>query len=173
MYHPVDQFDLWVTHFADHLLVGRGCKGNLSERLHMDVISHLRAILPQNFRAVFLEMKNSMVLLQEPLLSLGFCYVCRTAKNTQLYEDDMLFLFGDLCLRPGDQISIPNVCFTHEGYGPLMVIAWWIRGYHEPIFLLTYFELCGEACYGYQKRFLNESLPFPVSFTLLDSKSAR
>jgi hypothetical protein len=139
-------------------LVVQGCKGHLSERLHLDLLSQLQAILPQDCLAVFLgDGEFDGIELQSALQSLGLRYVCRTAKNTQLYEDEMLFSFADLCLRPGDQISIPNVYFTHQGYGPVMVIAWWQRGYLEPIFLVTNFELCGEACYWYKKRFQIET----------------
>jgi len=139
-------------------LVVSGCKGHLSERLHLDLLSQLQAILPQDCQAVFLgDGEFDGIELQAALQSLDLRYVCRTAKNTRLYEDGVLFSFADLSLRPGDQISIPNVYFTLQGYGPVTVIAWWKRGYLEPIFLVTNFELCGEACHGYQKRFQIET----------------
>ena len=139
-------------------LVVKGCKGHLPERLHLDLLSQLQTILPENCQAVFLgDGEFDGIELQAALQSLDLRYVCRTAKNSQLYEDDLLFSFSDLCLRPGDQISIPNVWFTREGYGPVTVIAWWERGYLEPIFLVTNFELSGEACYCYQKRFQIET----------------
>ena len=139
-------------------LVVKGCKGHLPERLHLDLLSQLQAILPENYQAVFLgDGEFDGIELQAALQSLDLRYVCRTAKNTQLYEDDWLFSFSDLCLRPGDQISIPNVWFTRQGYGPVTIIAWWERGYLEPIFLVTNFELSGEACYDYQKRFQIET----------------
>ena len=139
-------------------LVVKGCKGHLPERLHLDLLSQLQAILPENCRAVFLgDGEFDGIELQAALQSLDLRYVCRTAKNTRLYEDDLLFSFSDLCLRPGDQISIPNVWFTRQGYGPVTVIAWWERGYLAPIFLVTNFELSGEACYDYKKRFQIET----------------
>jgi len=139
-------------------LVVKGCKGHLPERLHLDLLSQLQAILPENYQAVFLgDGEFDGIELQAALQSLDLRYVCRTAKNTQLYEDDWLFSFSDLCLRPGDQISIPNVWFTRQGYGPVTIIAWWERGYLEPIFLVTNFELSDEACYCYQKRFQIET----------------
>jgi hypothetical protein len=139
-------------------LVVKGCKGHLPERLHLDLLSQLQTILPENCQAVFLgDGEFDGIELQAALQCLDLRYVCRTAKNTQLYEDDWLFSFSDLCLRPGDQISIPNVWFTRQGYGPVTVIAWWERGYLEPIFLVTNFELSGEACYYYQKRFQIET----------------
>ena len=139
-------------------LVVKGCKGHLSERLHLDLLSQLQTILPENCQAVFLgDGEFDGIELQAALQSLNLRYVCRTAKNTQLYEDDWLFSFSDLCLRPGDQISIPNVWFTRQGYGPVTVIARWERRYLEPIFLVTNFELSDEACYCYQKRFQIET----------------
>jgi hypothetical protein len=84
-------------------------------------------------------------------------YVCRTAKNIQLYEDGIPFSFIDLCLRPGDCIGIPNVQFTRQAYSPVTSIAYWQKGYQEPIFLVTNLELVREACYWYEKRFSIET----------------
>jgi hypothetical protein len=139
-------------------LVVRGCKGHLPEDLHLDLLSRLQAILPEGCRATFLgDGEFDGVKLQEALQSLGLRYVCRTAKNTQLYEDGLPFTFSDLLVHPGDQIGIPNVSFTRQEFGPVTVIAWWERGYLEPIFLVTNFELAGEACYWYKKRFRIET----------------
>jgi hypothetical protein len=139
-------------------LVVKGCKGHLPEQLHLDLLTQLQAVMPENYQAIFLgDGEFDGVQLQEVLQSLGLHYVCRTAKNTQLYEDGLPFTFVDLLVRPGDQISIPNVCFTRQAYGPVTVIAWWERGYLEPIFLVTNFDLVGEACYWYKKRFRIET----------------
>jgi len=94
-------------------LVVRGCKGHLPEDLHLDLLSKLQAILPEGCQTIFLgDGEFDGVKLQESLQPLGLRYVCRTAKNTQLYEDGLPFTFVDLLVRPGDQISIPNVYFT-------------------------------------------------------------
>jgi hypothetical protein len=139
-------------------LVVEGCKGHLPEHLHLQLLTQLEAILPPNCEAIFLgDGEFDGIQLQEALQTLGLRYVCRTAKNTQLFEDDLLFSFVDLQIRPGEQISIPNVWFTHEGFGPVSVIAWWERGYVEPIYLVTNFDLIGEACYWYKKRFQIET----------------
>jgi len=61
------------------------------------------------------------------LQSLGWAYVCRTAKNVLLYEAGN-FSFPDLLLRPGDCVSIPNTYFTAQAYGPVTVIGWWKKG---------------------------------------------
>jgi hypothetical protein len=139
-------------------LVVKGCKGHLPERLHLDLLSQLQAILPQNCQAIFLgDGEFDGIQLQTALQALDFRYVCRTAKNTQLYESDLLFSFSDLGVCAGEQISIPDVYFTREGYGPVTVIAHWERGYADPLFLVTNFELPNEAIYWYKKRFQIET----------------
>ena len=126
-----------------------------------------------------------------------------------MYEDDHLFSFNDLLDQPDDLVSVPNVWFTKEGYGPVTVIAWRERVYAEPIFLVTNLTLPDAACLAYLwiiylgltairedwvrlihradrcdwslfhlglallDYFLNEELPIPVSFTLLETKSVR
>ena len=137
-------------------LVVKGRKGHLSESLHLELLSQLKAILPENAQAIFLgDGEFDGIELQMALQALNMRYVCRTAKNTQLFEDDHHFSFADLCLFPSDMLSIPNVWFTREGYGPVTVIARWQRGYTDPLFLVTNFDLPDEALYWYQKTFPN------------------
>jgi hypothetical protein len=139
-------------------LVVKGSKGHLPERVHLDLLTQLQAILPQNCRMVFLgDGEFDGIELQAALQAKGWRYVCRTAKNTQLYEEGRLFSFDDLLLQIDDQICIPQVWFTKEGYGPVSVIARWERGFVHPIYLVTNFELPDEAIYWYKKRFQIET----------------
>ncbi|HVP21088.1 MAG TPA: IS4 family transposase [Anaerolineaceae bacterium] len=139
-------------------LVVKGRKGHLSERVHLDLLTQLQAILPPDCQMVFLgDGEFDGIELQAALQTKGWHYVCRAAKNTQLYEDGRLFAFEDLFLRVGDQICIPQVWFTKEGYGPVMVIARWECGFIHPIYLVTNFELPDEAVAGYKKRFQIET----------------
>jgi hypothetical protein len=139
-------------------LVVRGCKGHLPEHMHLELLGQLQDILPPNAQAVFLgDGEFDGIELQTALQTMGMQYVCRTAKNTQMYEDDQPFSFSDLLVQPNDLIFVPKVWFTREGFGPVNVIAWWGRGYLEPIFLVTNFDLPDEACYWYKKRFSIET----------------
>ena len=45
--------------------------------------------------------------LQAALQALDLYYICRIAKNTELYQDDLLFWFNDVCLRPGIRAAFP------------------------------------------------------------------
>ncbi len=139
-------------------LVVKGCKGHLPEHMHLQLLGQLQDILPPKARVIFLgDGEFDGIELQAALQTMECRYVCRTAKNTLLYEDDHLFSFCDLLVRPDDLVSVPNVWFTKEGYGPVTVIAWWERGYQEPIFLVTNCHLPTEACYWYKKRFRIET----------------
>jgi hypothetical protein len=139
-------------------LVVKGCKGHLPEQVHLQLLGQLQDILPPNAQAIFLgDGEFDGIELQAALQTMDLQYVCRTAKNTQLYEDDLPFSFNDLILQPDDLIYVPNVWFTREGYGPVNVIAWWQRGYQEPIFLVTSFDMPDQACYWYKKRFRIET----------------
>ena len=139
-------------------LVVKGRKGHLPERVHLDLLTQLQDILPPNCQMVFIgDGEFDGIELQAALQAKEWRYVCRTAKNTQLYEEGRQFSFEDLALQRDDQICIPQVWFTKEGYGPVMVIARWERGFVHPIYLVTNFELPDEAVHIYKKRFQIET----------------
>ena len=139
-------------------LVVKGCKGHLPEHIHLQLLGQLHDLLPPDAQAIFLgDGEFDGIELQAALHVMGLQYVCRTAKNTQMYEEDLPFSFCDLLLQPGELISVPDVSFTRQGYGPVNVIAWWERGYQNPIFLVTNLDLPDEACDWYKKRFRIET----------------
>jgi len=138
-------------------LVVEGSKGHLPATLHLELLERLQPLLPEEYQAIFLgDGEFDGVALQAALQALQWVYVCRTAKNVLLYEEEP-FLFTDLLLRPGDCVSIPNAYVTGQAYGPITVIAWWKKGYKEPLYLVTNCELVEEACYWYSKRFQIET----------------
>lgn len=139
-------------------LVVKGRKGHLPEEVHMALLEQLQEIVPKNCPVIFLgDGEFDGIKLQSAIQALDWLYVCRTAKNAQLYEEELPFSFADLCLRPGDCIGLSNIQFTRQAYGPVTAIGWWKKGFAEPIFLVTNFELIGEACYWYEKRFQIET----------------
>lgn len=139
-------------------IVVKGSKGHLPENLHLELLEQLKDLLPEGRQAIFLgDGEFDGIELQAALQTLNWPYVCRTAKNTQLYEEGEPFSFVDLLLQPGDCLGIPNVQFTRQAYGPVTVIGWWKTGYQEPIYLVTNLELVDEACYWYSKRFQIET----------------
>jgi hypothetical protein len=82
----------------------------------------------------------------------GWKYVCRTASNAIL-NDGNAFSFQELHLEPGMCLGIGAVLFTRQRYGPVLAVAWWRKGFEEPLYLISNMDLKQEACYWYQKRF--------------------
>jgi hypothetical protein len=139
-------------------LVVKGTKGHLPEKTHLELLSQLKSILPENCAYTLLgDGEFDGIGLLEALQLSNWRYVCRTAKNTQVFEPGVQFSLSDLLILPDDQIVIPEVWFTLEGYGPVTVIATWESGYREPLYLVTNFELPDEACFCYKKRFQIET----------------
>jgi hypothetical protein len=139
-------------------LVVEGKKGHLPEKLHLELLERLKLALPQDYQAIFLgDGEFDGIEFQSALQTLGWSYVCRTAKNIVLQEEELTFSFDDLPLRPGDCVGIPNIYFTADVFGPVTAIGWWKKGYKKPIYLVTNFELVDEACYWYAKRFQIET----------------
>jgi len=135
-------------------LVVKGAKGHLPEKLHLELLTQLKSILPENCACTLLgDGEFDGIGLLEALHVSGWRYVCRTAKNTQVFEPGIQFSLSDLTILPNDQIVIPDVWFTLEGYGPVTVMAIWEKGYKEPLYLVTNLELPDEAWHWYQKRF--------------------
>jgi hypothetical protein len=140
-------------------LVVKGAKGHLPERLHLELLAQLKSILPENCSCVLLgDGEFDGIGFLEALQLSDWRYVCRTAKNTQVFEPGTQFSLSDLPILPDDRIVIPEVWFTLEGYGPVTVMAIWEKGYQEPLYLVTNFELADEAWYWYKKRFQIETL---------------
>lgn len=139
-------------------IVIKGNKGHFPEESHVALIEQVHSLLPQGADVIFLgDGEFDGTTFQATVDGYGWHYVCRTAKNIILHEEGDSFALQDLGLTPGNQISLPEVLFTHQEYGPVHAIAWWRRGYKEPIYLITNLELAEEACYWYAKRFRIET----------------
>jgi len=139
-------------------LVVKGSKGHLPEQLHLALLSQLQSILPEKCSCILLgDGEFDGIGLLTALQASNWRYVCRTAKNTQVFEAGIQFQMSDLPISPGNQISIPEVGFTLADYGPVTVMAIWEKGYQEPLYLVTNFELSYEAWHFYKKRFQIET----------------
>lgn len=128
-------------------------KGHLSAEAHIELLERLRSALPEGISLVFLgDGEYDSVELQSYLAGWSWDYVCRTAKNTLITVEGEEIRLDDADVLPGARLSFPDALFTHQGYGPVHVIAWWDRKYKDPIFLVTNLELVHEACALYQRR---------------------
>jgi hypothetical protein len=139
-------------------MVVQGDKGHLPEQTHGHLLERVRQIIPQGTDVIFLgDGEFDSITLQATMDRYGWEYVCRTAKNTQLGAEGDHFSFQEVVVQPGECIDLPDVTFTLQDYGPVLAIAWWKRGYEEPIYLVTNMELVEEACHWYGKRFRIET----------------
>jgi hypothetical protein len=139
-------------------IVVKGNKGHFPEEAHVSLVEQVAKLVPEGTDVILLgDGEFDGITLQETVGKKGWNYVCRTAKNTVLTDEGDEFNFQDLGITPGDIISIPDVGFTREAYGPVHTIAWWAKGNKSPIFLVTNMELAEEACYWYKKRFRIET----------------
>jgi len=143
----------------------------LPERLHLQLLSQLAAILPKNCQAIFLgDGEFDGIQLQQALQTLGLRYVCRTAKNTQLFENDLLFSFVDLHIGPGEQIA---ACLAYLWIVYLGLVALrkdWVKVIHRA-------DRCDWSLFrlglALLDHFLNNDLPIPVSFSLMEKNCVR
>jgi len=138
-------------------LVISGKKGHFSQERHLQLASAVKELVPASADVVFLgDGEFDGTELQQTLDEFGWKYACRTARNAMLYDGEE-FSFQDLLLKPGMCLSMEDVSFTRQRYGPILAVAWWDQNHEEPIYLVSNFDLKEEVCYWYQKRFKIET----------------
>lgn len=138
-------------------IVRRGGKGHFSAEVHLELFERLLALVPETADRVFLgDGEFDSTALQQALDEAGWHYVCRTAKDAVLMEEGTGaegFRFKEAYPEAGHEwASLPGMRFTAARYGPVHAVVWHGRGYREPLYLVTNFELAAEACSWYQKR---------------------
>jgi hypothetical protein len=137
-------------------IVFAGSKGHSSQACHLELLRQIQPLIPADAAVILLgdgEFDGVKVLEQLELWG----YVCRTARNTILYEDGFRFSCADWGAERGECLHLPQVWFTDAHYGPLMAIAWWRETCAEPLYLVTNLQLAEEACAYYRQRFLIET----------------
>lgn len=139
-------------------VVVQGNKGHFPEDTHVRLLEQVQALVPEGADVIFVgDGEFDGVALQAAITAYEWSYVCRTAKNIQLCEAGDWFTFADLGVTPGHCISVPDVQFTQQAYGPVLAVAWWDAAYDAPLYLVTNLELAEEACFWYRKRFRIET----------------
>jgi DDE family transposase len=135
-----------------------GRKGHFPEDTHRALLAQVQTLIPPGADVIFLgDGEFDGIGLQAAITGYGWQYVCRTAKNLILRQDDEEFALETLEVEPGERLSLPEVTLRQQNDGPVHALAWWQKGYAEPIYLLTNMELMDEACYWYRKRFCIET----------------
>jgi hypothetical protein len=141
--------------------VVRQCpKGHSPESLHIELVELIRDLIPSGTQVVFLgDGEFDGVDLQETMNDAGWFYACRTAKSTVATWEDMQFnldLLGS-SIKPGMLVELKEVQFTHNAYGPVMVLCCWAKDEAEPLYLVSNLSVAEEAMKYYKKRFRIET----------------
>lgn len=134
-------------------VVRQGKKGHFPEDMHIELLQQLQPLLPDTAEVVFLgdgEFDGPDLL--ATLAAQGWQYVCRTGKNILLGVEGEWFSIGEVDLIRGQCWAMPEVLFTQQGMGPVLVILWWDAEYKEPIYLVTNMASVETACAWYRKR---------------------
>jgi len=143
-------------------IVVRGKKGHLKEEIHLKLIEQLHHIIPEGARIVLLgDGKFDGTKLLDKTDRYGWKYVCRTGKSNVLFKGEKKFSFKDVFLAQGQPpMSLPDVLFTHEAYGPVHAILWWDKKYKEPFISLPMYNRRKRPAIGTRKDF--GSRPFSL-----------
>jgi hypothetical protein len=129
-------------------------KGHASAEEHIQLLEVVRPLLPSTSEIIFLgDGEFDSVELQTYIQTLPkWEYVCRTAKNTQIYLDGEWTTLDALPFGPDTCCTLEEVLFTAQAYGPVQVVLRWDGQYTDPLYLVTSLELGQEACHWYQQR---------------------
>ena len=142
-------------------LVTQAPKGHFSQERHQELLAQVKSIIPPHRQVIFLgdgEFDGPDLLAD--VTRVGWHFVCRTAKNVLLAEADwpeetftLAQMMADGSLRPGDCVEMPNLLFTAQEIGPVLVGAVWELGQKEALLLVSNLDFFGEARQWYKKRF--------------------
>jgi hypothetical protein len=129
-------------------------KGHASAEEHIHLLEAVRPLLPPASEIIFLgDGAFDSVELQSYLHSLpSWEYVCRTAKNSQIYLEGEWTSLDALPIGLDACCTLEEVLFTAQAYGPVQVVLRWDAHYADPLYLVTSLELGEEACFWYQQR---------------------
>ena len=117
-------------------LVKQGKKGHFPAAMHIELLGELQSLLPANASVVVLgDGEFDSVELQGYVNDLGWGYVCRTAKNTQVCLDGEWLSLQKIDVWRGSRIPLYDVAFTQQAYGPVLVVIWWNNQHNEPLYL--------------------------------------
>lgn len=139
--------------------VVKGSKGHFPETAHVELLAQIKAIIPPTTDVVFLgDGEFDGITLLAEIEQAGWHYACRTAHNRWVCEQESWLQLDELAFQPGGYVCLPEVGFTQQAYGPVLVLVWWHPDYQDPLYLVSNFELGQEAIYWYRQRFKIETL---------------
>ena len=140
--------------------VRQGPQGPVPAALHSAGVEWIRAGSPEGATVVLLgDGACDGTALQATLNEAGWSYACRTALRTVATWKGEPFRLDTLGAwsKPGTRIALPEVQWTRDAYGPVMVRSGWAKGYQAPLSVVSHRDTAEEACPYSQKRFRIET----------------
>lgn len=139
-------------------MVVKGSKGHFPESAHIALLTRVKTVIPTAADVIFLgDGEFDGTALMAEIEGADWHYVCRTAHNRWICEEESWLQLNDLCPQAGDYCCLTGVAFTLKAYGPVTVIVWWHPDYKDPLYLVSNFEVGQEAVHWYGKRFRIET----------------
>jgi hypothetical protein len=140
-------------------IVVKGKKGHMKQEIHLKLIEQIHQIIPSGAQVVFLgDGEFDGIKLLDTVDGYGWKYVCRTAKSNVLFKGEKKTSYQEVFVPQGQTpVSLPDVYFTLNAYGPVHAILWWEKKYKEPIYLVSNVSSAQVACAWYKKRFRIET----------------
>ena len=129
-------------------------KGHASAEEHIALLEQVEQILPAESTVIFLsDGEFDSVQLQKFVAAKpNWEYVCRTAKNTLIYADGEWLSLDSILIGTDTCLTLNDVLFTAQSYGPVHVVLRWDSASDEPLYLVTSLEIGEEASFWYQHR---------------------
>ncbi len=133
-------------------------KGQLSAQEHIALLAEFQALVPPDAEVTLLgDGEFARVELLRYLAEQGWRYVCRTAKDTQVYSEGEWIELAEYAV-PARCFGWHAAGFTQQAYGPVTVVVWWDTAQQHPLFLVANLELVDEICSLYRRRSRIETL---------------
>lgn len=146
-------------------LVRKGKKGHFPEEMHLDVLREaakvLGSILPPKTKVVLLgDGEFDGVELQKLCRKeLGWSYVCRTACDTNMYENGDCFQPQYTTVSKGEEFFfIEGIDFSNAMFPDVNFLHWHRSEYPDPIYLISDLDDPFDIIYYYKFRFSIETM---------------
>ena len=129
-------------------------KGHASTEEHIALLEQVEQSLPPDSSVIFLgDGEFDSVELQKFVADKpNWEYVCRTAKNTLVYCEGEWLSLDSILIGPDICLTLNDVLFTAQSYGPVHVVLQWDTQSDAPLYLVTSLEVAEEAAFWYQHR---------------------
>jgi hypothetical protein len=117
-------------------VVRRGKKGHFPQDLHLALLTQVHDLVPAGAQVVVLgDGAFDGTGWQQALHEAGWSYVCRTGSHVTASWDGVSFRLATVgaCIKPGTLVAFPEAFVTREGYGPILLLCCWAKGYRKSL----------------------------------------